>query len=279
MTLNTANLQKHQAQAQELLAAGFATKVAQKAAREAACRAYSELKGAVQGVYLALPRQERTQEQSDLYFDFPLYPHEWRAKHVVAIRTALPAAAKYIPAIEEIVALAASIKAQPIVAKVKVERAPQAGGRIQYRGHCQCCGRVHAVADGYVAQHGYKVKFNQFMGVCTGHMHNAMEIDRTGADSYVASWREAADHAEKRAAALKSGEVFPATAPVSNACRAEQVAFADAPAAMQTQAVRTEIAKCESQARGLRAHADAMERLANEVHGKPLQQVVIPASK
>lgn len=276
MALDTTKLQKYIDAAKALLGAGFCTRAAQKEANEAASRAFDVLTAAVKDVHL---NGDASAAAKAVYFAIPMYPHQWRAKHAEMIRADLPGAAKYIEEIEAVVALVASIKAAPIVKKVKVERAPQAGDRIQYRGHCQCCGRIHAVSGGYVAQHGYKVKFNQFIGVCTGHMHNAMEEDRAAADKYAASWRGAAEQAEKRAVALKAGEVFPATAPVSAAHGAEQVNFADAPKSMQQRAVKAEIGRCENQARGLRAHADAMERLVNKVHGKPLQQVVIPGNK
>lgn len=50
--------------------------------------------------------------------------------------------------------------------------------RTQLRGHCQCCGRVHAVTNGNVAKHGYTVMDGWFQGVCNGYMYMPMEVSR-----------------------------------------------------------------------------------------------------
>lgn len=279
MTLNTANLQKYQTQAEELLAAGFTTKAAQKVARTATLYAYDAVRSAVQGVYLAIDNEARTKEQTNLYFDMPLYPHEWRAKHSDAIRAVLPDAAQYIPAIEAVVALVERIKNEPIVAKVKKERKFQEGDRIQYRGHCQCCGRVHATSGGYVAQHGYKVKFNEFIGVCSGHVYAPMEEKRDATDQLVKQWLADADKADATAQALQDGKLKPAKAPEGVWIGAAVLEFDKAPVSMQRRAIELAIHQESQRSRALRSHAGLMVNLANKVHGQPLQQVVIPGTK
>tara|TARA_Y100000816_G_scaffold177373_1_gene128019 strand:- start:625 stop:1464 length:840 start_codon:yes stop_codon:yes gene_type:complete len=50
-----------------------------------------------------------------------------------------------------------------------------------HRGHCQACGRVHAVdtAKNLLAKHGYTVEFGYFDGVCTGSDRKPLEVDKS----------------------------------------------------------------------------------------------------
>ncbi len=107
-------LARNEESARNLLAAGFTTKAAQKDASSCASRAYEEARDLAMGVYLAIPREERTEAQEKVYFGLPSGPHQWRAKHAELIRESLPAAAVHIPAIERLVALYLSIKAAPV---------------------------------------------------------------------------------------------------------------------------------------------------------------------
>jgi hypothetical protein len=53
---------------------------------------------------------------------------------------------------------------------------------IQYRGHCQWCGRQQAVVKGLMSKHGYKVELGWFSGICSGEHFVPMEqsIEQTG---------------------------------------------------------------------------------------------------
>lgn len=108
---------KYEARARALLAAGFATKAAQKEAREECTRAFQGVRGELQSVYLAMPREAQDIEGATaLYYGID-YPHVYKAKHSDAIRAHIPGAAHLIADFERLAALSAEIKAAPIVAK------------------------------------------------------------------------------------------------------------------------------------------------------------------
>lgn len=106
--LNLARIEKADAAARELLAAGFATKAAQGRARELASRCYSDAKSLIVG--------ERSYE---VMCDVPYETNNFRAKHAAAIRAAFPALEAEVALIERAVALYAAIKAAPIAPKAE----------------------------------------------------------------------------------------------------------------------------------------------------------------
>jgi hypothetical protein len=113
-TDRTARIAKNEESARYLLAAGFTTKADQKNAKERASRAFDDARDMIQGVFLAIPHEERTEAQDAVYGGMPYGPHQWRAKHAEMVRADLPAAAEHLPTIERLVALYMEIKAAPL---------------------------------------------------------------------------------------------------------------------------------------------------------------------
>lgn len=114
MQVPPSQMAKMEAAARQLLAAGFTTKAAQKDAKECAARAYEYARNLVQSVAQAIPREQRTAAQEDIYFDLPYGAHQWRAKHAEMVCVHLPAAAAHLTAIERMVALYQEIAAAPV---------------------------------------------------------------------------------------------------------------------------------------------------------------------
>lgn len=56
-----------------------------------------------------------------------------------------------------------------------------------HRGHCQACGRVHAVdtANNLLAKHGYTVEYGYFDGVCNGSDRKPLEVDKSFAEATI----------------------------------------------------------------------------------------------
>lgn len=113
-----ARIEKAEAAARSLLAAGFTTKAAQKAAREACTEAFAGVRRQLHTVYLAMPREgQDTEGASALYYGID-YPHIYKAKHSDAIRKHIPGGAHLISDFERLAALSAEIKAAPITVKL-----------------------------------------------------------------------------------------------------------------------------------------------------------------
>lgn len=273
--MTTSRYDRHMTEAAELLAEGFGTKKAQADARQHATRAFSEVRELVQSAFCAIPHEQRTDEQHHLYWAMPSYPHEWREKHAAGIRTHLPQVAEHIPAIEAAVKLAATIKATPVVPKPKAPEVINPGDKTQLRGHCQCCGRVHAATSGYVAQHGYTVRHGFFKGGCPGHRYQPMEKDRAVTDRAA----DAMDYTAKRqlrlAQRLKDGKSRPALVRVGYGIDAKTIPFEEADARQQREAIKAAIYSAEAEARHLPKMAQAMRELADRVHGQPLVVVKV----
>lgn len=270
--------QQMEAQARQALAAGFPTKAAMERAKGAASSALDCYVRLVRDVYLSLEHRDRTEAQTNLYYDLPTSAVLYRDAHSQAIREHLPvAAAEYVPHLDRIAELARTIKAAPITPKVKVVREKQPGDRLQYRGHCQCCGALQATANNALAHHGYRVKFGEFRGKCSGHAFAPMEQERKQTDQHVLSLRTRAAEDEMLAAAYRAGTCKPLTCPNGPAVNAEKVPFDQAPEAMRDRHVKTLAVNLDGHARSLRGYANQLLALADKVHGKPLVEVVIEA--
>lgn len=76
---------------------------------------------------------------------------------------------------------------------------------MQLRGHCQCCGNIQAVKNGYMSYHGYTVQNHWFQGVCSGHSYGPMERDTSVSRKIVVDVRHEADELMERADALENG--------------------------------------------------------------------------
>lgn len=153
--------------------------------------------------------------------------------------------------------------------------------KTQLRGNCQCCGRLQAVMNGRMAKHGYEVKdrgdWGYFEGVCLGANYAPMQTERTVTDRLVVSAREQAVELDRRAVQLRAGEIFPALIDTgrwdSKTRSTVTIPFDQGSAYEKQRAVEAAALQAESQARGARAWAYDMEKLANAVHGQPLQEV------
>jgi hypothetical protein len=130
--------------------------------------------------------------------------------------------------------------------------------KIQLRGHCQMCGREQAVRNGRVAKHGYTVanrgRFGWLRGTCSGHLFGPIETDRSMLDKCAAELREQAAKLRERAGLYESGaEPLP------------EGEYSPFPVARK---LRDEASDAEWAAKKLVTAAD-------ELHGKPLREVVI----
>lgn len=114
--LNTARIEKADAAARELLAAGFATKAAQGRARDLASRCYSDAKELIEGYY---------------ELDLPYETNNFRAKHADMVRKLRPQSAEALALVERAVALYVEIKAAPIAPKA--ERKVNDAGQLAMR--------------------------------------------------------------------------------------------------------------------------------------------------
>lgn len=156
--------------------------------------------------------------------------------------------------------------------------------KTQQRGHCQLCGANHAVTRGFVAAHGYTVKNGYFQGVCQGHQHAALETDRSYTDKVVASARADAVELRERAAKFAAGTIHPAQIKTSRSEFVDgkrvpvMVAWADAPAFMQAEALKSAAFNAGRRAELAEEFAADLEKLANAVHGQPLQVVTVAAA-
>lgn len=260
---------KYMGQARDLLAEGFGTKKDQDTARATATRAYEEVRKLVMDAYCAIPHEQRTNEQTHLYWAMPSYPHLWREKFADAIRANLPEVACHIAPLQEAVTLTATIKATPVVIKPKAAPVINPGDKTQLRGHCQCCGRVHA-ASGYVAKHGYTVNYGFFNGVCPGHRYLPLEKDRSAADRSANAMDHMAVRLLRQAKRLKEGKTTPTLVRVGHGIDAKTVEFAEAPRGDQDQAIKAAIWNAERQAHELPRMAQQLRELANRVFGQPL---------
>lgn len=150
---------------------------------------------------------------------------------------------------------------------------------IQLRGHCQCCGRQHAVLRGRIAKHGYEV-VGYFRGVCHGADTLPMQVERKLTDRIIKDQRENAAAARQQAADLKAGKVRPQIVERSYRRDVDDtvIAWDDAKEWQRQEAVRVAIHQAEHADRTLTDMADALEALADRVHGQPLIEAQKPAA-
>ena len=242
--------------------------------------AYSDLKTVISdAIWEAIRgRADGQAEQRDWDLSYPYELHNVRQKHHDYALEIAPVHKEQIEKIAALKALRDEIRAMPITPKVKAPLVIQPGDKTQSRGHCQCCGREHAV-NGTVVKHGYEVKDRglggYFSGVCHGHTHRPMQIDRSVTDTSAASLRIEAGKRLERVEQLRSGKAHPASIERGWGQNKKTVPFADATPYEQRDAVRNTIAHEESMARHLSAFADDLQKLADEVHGKALRVVKV----
>jgi len=274
---------KYLERAKAAAAAGFTNEARRKEALEFLSLAYSGLRDGVQKATWAATKDSQDEARHwDLGLPYEL--HNLRAKHREYALEVAPDQLDTLNQIDQLKALRDEYRAAALVPKVKVERKPQPGDRIQLRGNCQCCGRDQAV-NHVVAQHGYEVKNRgmggYFSGVCSGHQFVPMQVSRDVTNSVVRGCRDDAARLDERAAALRDGTVTPETVQGRyNTAKGEydRLPFAQGTVYQKRDAVEIETYRCEARARAARSAADDLEKLADRVHGQPLREVVIPGA-
>lgn len=161
-----------------------------------------------------------------------------------------------------------------------------------HRGTCQRCGRAQAIdnATGRIAKHGYTVDYGYFNGVCLGSGHEPAEVSVKMTRETMAEVLKEAKRLDKHAAALKSGEVVPATFERWNRDKVkvevsrtwgrretrgdyDTLPIEQATPDERASAIRGAISFTEQQARMLRAHEQFLREAVLPRHGKPLFDV------
>lgn len=155
-----------------------------------------------------------------------------------------------------------------------------------HKGTCQACGRAQAFYRGTVAKHGYTVTYGFFNGVCRGAEAKPLEHDKTLTEATIVALGEFAAQCDKRAAALKSGELEPEfynshydrqlCKNVRTVCARHEVKFAHYETQEQVirQQIDLAIHYAERDARFARADAALLRQLIETRHGQPLIPVV-----
>ena len=156
---------------------------------------------------------------------------------------------------------------------------------IQLRGRCQCCCRLQAVTGGRIAKHGYEVKHRGqggwFSGVCGGHQHAPVEVDRSVLDQVVASIRSQVADLRALADRYEAGTANPATCPtrVYDHEKREyvRIPWHQADGYAQKKEREAQIWQLRNRADAGESQANMMMNVAANCHGRPLQEHVKPA--
>lgn len=115
----TRNVEFYVNRANEKFEAGFTSMASQKDALQNLGHAYDILKDDVRKSCLTFPREERTEQQDNVYYSIPHNLHQWKAKHTSLVLSVFPHAETLTAQIENLVELRDTIKSAEIV---KVER-------------------------------------------------------------------------------------------------------------------------------------------------------------
>lgn len=162
--------------ARDALAAGFTTKAAQKEAIDNLTTAlecvFADVKEdliASRGVDGRLSDEDR-----DLYYDHPSYPHEWTPKLAARFARWPEAVAKA----NQIRALRDAIKAAPVV-KPEPKPTPAQAAKLAKTMTCQCCARPIFAETGVIAHHGYQRPGTGYQTAsCEGARELPFEVSR-----------------------------------------------------------------------------------------------------
>jgi hypothetical protein len=149
-----------------------------------------------------------------------------------------------------------------------------------HSGTCQICGSLQALPSKVLSKHGYTVDHGYFNGVCCGERHQPLELDRTFADQIAAELLVNARNHDKDAEAVLDGFILPSRAwngeyrkfipEGKRFARTERVmvAYAEAPAEHQREAVRDLRLNLLNRAILARNTSKAITTNADRVHGK-----------
>lgn len=150
--------------------------------------------------------------------------------------------------------------------------------RVQLRGHCQHCGRLHA-ANPMMAKHGYTIPNGWFQGVCSGAEHDPLEVSRVQLDDLVASLGKWANDAQDEALKLEQKEIDPEgtweTYSEMGHRKRKLKPYGDMPEWEKNQCRKSRVWNLQSKAKQYRQHAEDLLKLAEAVHGQPLKDVMV----
>lgn len=259
----TRTVQSRIDQAIELSADGFSTKAAKKQALEQLNHAYNTVRD--------LNRFYR--------FEIPYSLCHWRAKHGVAVLAIDPTMNDAITQIGELFALRQQIDA---IAVVKPAPRPKytrtSEGSHTHRGTCQHCGAVQAVDNetGQIANHGYRVKWNEHYGTCRGSGYKSLEVSRDQTDAQIVNHQAQSKILLGRSEGVLSGDVeitfhkgFYAS---RNPVAVPRSELTEAQIRYQIETAARELA---SKANAHAHHAKMLADLILWRHGQPLYEVVL----
>lgn len=91
----------------------FATKTARQAELDKVAREYQRIEKALHQLTLDVPNDQRTKEQTDVYYAIPMYLHQWKAKHSAMVLKVFPQAQEIVTEIEQLVKVREAIRSAP----------------------------------------------------------------------------------------------------------------------------------------------------------------------
>jgi len=156
---------------------------------------------------------------------------------------------------------------------------------VQFRGHCQCCGKQQAVlSTGRMSKHGYTVDHGWFNGICQGEKYAPMEKDRSVTDKIVSDIRAEVATMEQKAVDIAIGKITPKICGTGRYNREMNerkhmvsveitVPFAEGDEYHQARAVKQAIYQIESRIRLGKGFSNELEATANLCHLKEFLEV------
>ena len=145
--------------------------------------------------------------------------------------------------------------------------------KIQFRGHCQLCGRIQATNARGMAKHGYTIENGWFSGTCGGSHNEPLEKDRSLLDSVIVQIRADIVRLKGEVQDLKSGKIHPKSFDFGYSFQKKFIDWADMHPGQRKTAVDRTIWALESRIRGGEGWIKDMLALAEKVLGQPLQEV------
>ena len=149
--------------------------------------------------------------------------------------------------------------------------------KIQFRGHCQLCGRIQATNARGMAKHGYTIENRGldgwFSGTCGGSHNGPLEKDRSLLDSVIVQIRADIVRLKGEVQDLKSGKIHPKSFDFGYSFQKKIIDWADMRPDQRKTAVDRTIWSLESRIRGGEGWIKDMLALAEKVLGQPLQEV------
>ncbi len=150
-----------------------------------------------------------------------------------------------------------------------------------HRGNCQVCGRQHHVMGRSVAKHGYTVTWGRFLRICRGSGKAPVQFERSLTDATIQELGGYAAECDDEVRRYKDGTLQPARIKTGEKLNRTTykyegvyIPFAEGALEQQQRAVEMAIAQSEGDARGARAHALDLKKMADELHGTALMAIV-----